>query len=590
MFKSDDKGFLYASLILTTAMCVLPFLVPVHRMPITTFYGEWLAFMLGLLALLSLLRLGVWHDTEVPVVLLFPLALVAWLNVQLACGQAGPTGPLPAMLYLLWFAGLIMLGTTLRSKLGLSVAVSMLAWALLLGSELNVFAGLAQHYQWNTPFNNWIVPKHSIEVYGNLAQRNHYATYLVMGLVSGIYLNARGHLHGGLLAVASLPLLCALTLSGSRSAWLFMIALPLLTLLLMCCRRVKEDRHWLRTSLCLLVGFMLAQWLVTLPWFAPPDVAKVITSADRVMDAPLAPRLALYSQGLRTFLQAPVLGTGMGGFTWEFYQLQTSASNEVKYEMANHAHNLLMQWLVEGGIVGGLLVLAAFLFWVRDLWRADASLEDRWLFGIVAILGIHSMLEKPLWYSYFLGILGIVFGLGATRLLAVRFPRALRVAATAGLITGMFTLVMIFRDYRKFEQCYFQSQSTEVAKAHRARTLSALTRNPLMMPYVEVVLASDISIDAEHLAQKLALNTRAMHFRPTRHIVYQQALLMAEQGDAAAAQAQFARAMRAYPAEVTVITGLLHTLFRKSPEKYSPLLELALTGVQVEKPDGQVEQ
>lgn len=590
MFTRDDKGIFYASLALVAAMCVVPFLVPVHRMPITSFYGEWLACALGLAALLPLVRLDLWRDTGAPVMLLFPLALSAWLAVQWMCGQAGPTGPLPAMLYLLWFAALIMLGAALRKAVGLSAAVSVLAWALLLGSELNAFAGLAQHYHWNTPFNDWIVSKNSVEVYGNLAQRNHYAAYLALGLVSGVHLYARGLLHGGLLAAAAVPLLCTMGLSGSRSAWLYLAALPLLALLLTRCRGVAEDRRWLRASLWLLAGFVLAQWLVTLPWFAPPDAARVITASERMLGGTDSARLELWSRGWHAFLQAPWLGTGMGGFTWKFYEFQAATGTAALRGTANHAHNLLIQWLAEAGIAGGLLVLAAFLFWARDLWRAAACPEDRWLFGIVAVLGIHSMLEKPLWYSYFLGILGIVFGLGAARFLAPRLPRAWRVAATAGLLAGALTLVIFFRDYRAFEQCCFPSPGTEAAGAQRARTLSALARNPLLTPYVEVALTSDISVGAEHLEQKLALNTRAMHFKPTRGIVYQQALLLAEQGNAAAAQAQFAGSMRAYPEAVADITKVLRVMAVQSPEKYGSLLEAALAGARAGRPAGQVEQ
>jgi len=39
-----------ASLILTGLMFVVPFLQPYHRFPIPSFYGEWLAFALGLAA------------------------------------------------------------------------------------------------------------------------------------------------------------------------------------------------------------------------------------------------------------------------------------------------------------------------------------------------------------------------------------------------------------------------------------------------------------------------------------------------------------------------------------------------------------
>lgn len=588
MFKDDDRKIYQLSLALAAAMCVLPFLVHVHRMPIPSFYGEWLAFALGLAALLPLIGLGAWRGAALPVVALFPVTLVGWLLVQWGCGRAGAAGPLPATLYLLWFAALIMLGAALRRRLGLSAAVALLAWALFLGNEVSALVGLIQHYRWDTPFNYWIVGNTTAggRVYGNLTQPNLYADYLALGLVSGIHLYARGRFKGWVLALAAAPLLFTMALSGSRSAFLFLGALPLLALLLMRCRAVAQDRRWLRAAVCALVGFALAQWLTTLPWLAPAPVetgaVQMSTSAGRLIEGGVDNvRKVLWEQAWQMFLQEPWLGTGMGGFAWKFYQFQASVDDPVAGVAFNHTHNLLLQWLVEAGLAGGLLVLAAFALWARDLWRSAASLEDRWLFSVVTVIGIHSMLEYPLWYGFFLGIFGLVFGLGATRFLAPAFARAWRVTATAGLLSGGFLLVLVFRDYRAFEQWRFPPPGREAAAARhepkwRARTLSALGRDPVLTPYIEAVLASDIAISAEHLEQKLALNTRAMHFMPHQGMVYRQALLLAQRGAAAAAAAHLAGAMRAYPAGLAGATETLRTLTAQAPEKYAPLLELAL--------------
>jgi hypothetical protein len=54
--QSDPPTVLRAAVLLTGLAWTLPFLQPYHRFPLTSFYSEWLAFALGLAAVLPLLR------------------------------------------------------------------------------------------------------------------------------------------------------------------------------------------------------------------------------------------------------------------------------------------------------------------------------------------------------------------------------------------------------------------------------------------------------------------------------------------------------------------------------------------------------
>ena len=64
-FRPDAWHFSLAALGL---MCLLPFLQPLHRYPLTSFYSEWLAFVLGIAALAPLAGKRVWQDMSVPVI------------------------------------------------------------------------------------------------------------------------------------------------------------------------------------------------------------------------------------------------------------------------------------------------------------------------------------------------------------------------------------------------------------------------------------------------------------------------------------------------------------------------------------------
>ena len=61
-------------------------------------------------------------------------------------------------------------------------------------------------------------------IYGNLAQPNHFADYIALGLVSLGLLFQQRKLKPVYAILLSMPLLFAMTLSGSRSSWLYLAA------------------------------------------------------------------------------------------------------------------------------------------------------------------------------------------------------------------------------------------------------------------------------------------------------------------------------------------------------------------------------
>ena len=68
-----------ASLACVALLCAVPFLQPFHRYPLTSFYTEWLAFVLGLGVMIAMLDRRAWVAAEVPWIALAPFALAALL-------------------------------------------------------------------------------------------------------------------------------------------------------------------------------------------------------------------------------------------------------------------------------------------------------------------------------------------------------------------------------------------------------------------------------------------------------------------------------------------------------------------------------
>jgi len=574
------KPFLHASLWLCGLAWTAPLLQPYHRFPLTAFYSEWLAVALALAAALPLLRREPWRDATVPLVALAPLALIVVLAAQVVLGRVPyPEQALTAGLYLLWAALLILLGHVLRRGLALAEIATTLAWFLLAGGALSALAGLAQHYNLASQVEFLVMRREWPKIYGNLGQPNHFAAYLSLSLASVAYLYARRRLHGAVTAGCTALILVVLALAASRSPWLYLAAMITLSLMLHRLRADDGSRRLANAALWMLPGFVVAQWLVTLP-FLVPDGAAVLSSAERLFQVAsgIAPRLELWGEAWQMFLGAPLLGAGLGQFAWHHFLQQNASGATAAPGVFHHAHNIVLHLMAETGLAGAAIIVGAALMWLIDSRRVALDPERWWLLALAGIIGIHSLLEYPLWYAYFLGVAALLLGIGAERLLAVRFAGLARAVVGVAALVGSVNLAAVIPPYRDFERLIFAAgpaASRAADEAAFAQAMMQAHREPLLTPYVELAFAFGVTVDAMRLQEKLALVTRAMHFAPVDVVVYRHALLLALAGEREAALAQLDRSLAAYPGEAEAVAAELAELARRHPAEFTPLLELA---------------
>lgn len=575
-----SKPFTRAALLLTGLAWTLPFLQPYHRFPLVSFYSEWLAFALGLAAAaLMLANREPWRGLTVPAVLLAPAGLALVIAAQVALGRVPyPEQALTATLYLLWAALLVLLGGACRRALGLSGIAPVLAWFLLAGAVASAVVGLLQHWEAATPLDFLVARRAAQQVYGNLGQPNHFAAYLAMGLASAGYLHARRRLHGGAALALAALLLTALALSGSRSAWLHLGTLLALALGLHLLRRGEESRRLLAFAAWLLPGFVLALWVASLP-LAAASGAPLASDVDRLFRAAegVGPRLQLWREAWLMFLGAPLLGAGWGQFAWHHYLYLAQTGATAAPGLYHHAHNLVLHLMAETGALGALAVIAPLLAWLASLRRVELDTEWWWLLALLAVIGVHSLLEYPLWYSYFLGMAAFLLGLGDPRGLAVRAPGLARLPGAVAVAVGCLNLAAVLPSYRGFERLVFVPESRAPRAADEAgfaKAVADLYREPLLVPYLDLAVAYGLSVDEDGLPEKLALAQRAARFAPVAVVVYRHALLLALAGDVESARAQLGRALRVYPEEAAEVRTRLEALALRYPGRFESLVEL----------------
>ena len=391
----------------------VPVLLAYHQPPSATLLNQCVAMALwGLVAAVVAPRLQPTRDSAP---LLAALALVA-----LAAAVSWLWGLLPRSLALqalglLEGAMLMVLAgaTATRGGTGGQAFVA-LTWGLLSAGVLSSGVALVQVFAPGWADGNWIAPSGLAgRAVGNLRQPNHLCSLLLWAMAAAVGLHALRRLPGLVLA-ALLPLLVlGVELSASRTG-----AAGLLLLLLW----GAIDRRLPRTARLALLATPLLYGLAwaAMAWWGDLSQqtlgAGARLAADGVGLGESSPnaRSNIWRNALLMVAAHPWTGVGFGEFN-----LAWSMTAFVNRPTAffDHTHNLPLQLMVELGLPLSLLVMGLLGLALWQAWRraAHASGDDgiagRAALVLVLLTGLHSLVEYPLWYAYFLLPAALAWGL-----------------------------------------------------------------------------------------------------------------------------------------------------------------------------------
>lgn len=548
-----------------TALCLMliaPFLNAHHLNPIPTFFQEWVAATLGLLAASLLLRRKLIATLAVPEIALLPLGFVALLLIQFAAGYVTfPSQALLFALYLLWALLILILAHSLRQHLGLEKLTTILAFALLSGAILSLALLVLQ------PVNSLLglgPALQKVGLRGNLGQPNHLADYLWLGLASAVYLRVQGKLSRASFMLIAFTLLAGASLTHSRSVTLYAAGFALLSGWAAWRWRQTLLRQTFHLSLWLLGGTVLLEYLFNHFVFGASLAASV--SGERFFTAlsTTSTRLQLWRTGLAVFAQHPWLGAGVGQFSCNAYVLVGTHPDGTFIGRAEHAHNLFIHLLAEFGIVAPLLVLVLGIRWCLAFVRTTWSPAHVWIAAVLLILGVHSQLEYPLWYVFFLGIAALALGMGnedgsgnSSTLLRPQITRVGRMLLASILLFGGLTLFHLFKDYRTLEQAVnqqmMQARQNRTSWSETLVDLKRLHGESLFSHYVDLAYGHLLALDPsdptarQALKDKILICQRALRFSPVDPVVFTLAYLLALDGRAEDAKIALQQALNTYP-------------------------------------------
>ena len=332
-------------------------------------------------------------------------------------------------------------------------ALFCLGW--LAAGVLNAGVAVVQVFAPGLADGDWIahssIPGRAV---GNLRQPNHLSSLL---LWAGIAVVALAELRriGPRLASGLLALMVfGVVLTASRTGLVSVLLLALWG---------GADSRLSRSTRCLLLAAPLAY---AAAWWGMAQWAAVSShsfgGAARLAESDISgSRFGIWANTLALLRQQPWAGVGWGEFNFAWSLTPFPGRPTAFFD---HTHNLPLQLAVELGLPLAALVMALLLWglWraARTAWARPGTLgaAQRCALVMVLMIGLHSLLEYPLWYAYFLLPAAWAWGFALGR--PTTSPARSRALPLAGLALAAGAVFSVW-DYQRVAAIFSAPEGAE---------------------------------------------------------------------------------------------------------------------------------
>lgn len=426
--------------------------------------------------------------------------------------------PTPEVLIVLGGLALLAAGAGIGARAAEDPALLRGIAAAWLGAALlSAAIGLVQYLSVSQPFLPWINLAQPGEAFGNLRQRNQFASLLNMGVLALMWMVRLGLLQNrGVAGLTVLMLVAGNAASASRTGALQLV----LIMVAVVCWPGLARRRLIGLGALGVVGYaMFATVLpVALEFLAGQRGGSMFQRLHHGVTCDS--RLVLWSNVLELVAEHPWLGWGWGELDYAHFIHPYSGMRFC--DILDNAHNLPLQLAVELGVPFAAVVCAALVWAIgrgRPWHAAEASSQLGW--GVLMVIMVHSLLEYPLWYGPFQAAFGMAAGLvmGASRKPGLRVLSR-RGLALAPLLAGAGVLVLCgyaLWDYHRVSQIYLPPQLR--APAYREDPLADGRLSWLFRGQARFAELTITAPSRANASQMLALASETLHYSPEPKVI-----------------------------------------------------------------------
>jgi len=381
---------------------------------------------------------------------------------------------------------------------------------------------LVQYLGWSAHFSPFISAALPGEAFANLRQRNLFATLTHISLAALLWWSVQAEHSVARKGWVVLAVLLALgnAASSSRTGFFEIVLICLLTGVWGGFREPLTRRLLAVYVLSYVAALFVLPLLIGLSPFTHGAWARL-----QAGDALCSSRSTLWRNVLYLIAQKPWLGWGWGELGYAHYI--TLFPGERFCAIVDNAHNLPLHWAVELGVpfAACICMVLLWLTWRAKPWaQTDATRQMAW--RVLAVIGLHSLLEYPLWYGPFqMAVVLCVVLLWVT-------PERLRVCQhsifesnrqfvlSAWAFIAIILIVFVGYaswDYYRISQIYLSPK--ERSAAYRDDTLRKIKGSWLFSRQVEFAELAITPLTLDNASEQNRMAIEMLHFSPEPWVI-----------------------------------------------------------------------
>lgn len=348
--------------------------------------------------------------------------------------------------------------------------------------------------------------------YGNLNQPNIAAYILSMAVVALFFVYYRWRLSIIWLLLGLFILAAANGMTGSR-AGIILLTVALIIMVFFSQNKDKKIQLFIFVTVTAVLGYQLGAWLISL-------LLESSSGIERFQSGSIYHRLSLWHQAWLVFQEHPITGSGWGNFAAQGIK---HAENIRWFYYASHAHSVFLQIAAELGLLG-LIITLPVVGVILIAIRLSFPTDKLFAIGIVALTGLYSLSEFPLWYIYFLAIAATCIACLDTKVLC-------RLKSIMSMITITFMLLTMAGATYYLNKYYDVALTVglviDKSVDPKDKHLVYQKQEPIFgfSDAKEFMLFDLLPINQEKLAEKIALGERVVSHTPQPNNLMRQAQL-----------------------------------------------------------------
>lgn len=295
--------------------------------------------------------------------------------------------------------------------------VIIVCWAVFISAFIQAFYGLLQFTGLAANFGGLMlyIDTKSINVFGNIGQKNDYVDFLSMGVFALSYLYFSKKIRLTTYSIYSLFFLIIISITTSRTSFVyFILALIMNAIFIFAHRNKRENKSDNKKVLIMIAGLFISLLIIEA---ILPKILELLTSRTditsgiyRFSESDVGQstyrRFYEWYKCIILFIYHPIFGVG-------WYQYPKAAIDIMLtdprfwYIPANsalytHSHNSIVNIMAETGIVGSLIIIVyGFFYTLYNMFKNFNNHATLFIVFIILTLFGQSMFQYPLWYGYF---------------------------------------------------------------------------------------------------------------------------------------------------------------------------------------------